>query len=242
MSGRVWRRGGEVFKRLDDSFGVPRLVERTGAARASLVPTPAARATAEPGVVAFTELRGTGGLALVAELGTAVLAELLRPLAALHGAEVAGLPAFDPLLRIAPRIGPATPGWIGREIADCLDATPSDAAPVVLHGDFHAGQVIRDGAGTVWLLGLDDIAAGPAEADLGNFAAHLATRPETRRGPVRAGFESWLAATLAAYPDGGDAGLAQAFGRLALIRRALKLHDGGDPSVLDELASAAGQA
>jgi aminoglycoside phosphotransferase (APT) family kinase protein len=108
-----------------------------------------------------------------------------------------------------------------------------------VHGDFHAGQLIMDSAGRVWLLDLEDLATGAPESDLGNFAAHLATRPETRRGPIQQGFEHWLGHTLEAYRSiggVGHSGLAHSHGRIALIRRALKLRERGDPSVLSELA------
>lgn len=48
------------------------------------------------------------------------------------------------------------------------------APPVLLHGDFHRGQVLVDPAHGPGLLDFDRAASGPAARDLATFSAHLA--------------------------------------------------------------------
>lgn len=238
MTTRVWRDGPQVRKRVADPGSARQLVRWTGALRAAGLPTPEARLEPAGDVLVFPAIEGAGGLALVVAGGPPVLPGLLRPLLALHRASLAGLVPFDPRRKIDPRLSADDPPALRQEAAEQLAAIPSPSGAISVHGDFHVDQVIRDAGGTVWLLDLDDLAAGVPESDLGNFAAHLATRPETRSGPVRQGLGRWLDRTLGAYRAIGgeaDAGLAKRHGRVALIRRALKLRECGDASVLDEL-------
>ena len=216
-----------------------RLVRWTAALRAAGVSTPEARIDLEADALVFPAIEGTGGLALVIAGGPPVLSQLLRPLAMLHRASLGGIRPFDPRRKIVPRVSAGEAPALLQELGACLNGLPEPSGSGPVHGDFHAGQVIRDAGGTVWLLDLEDLAAGEPEADLGNFAAHLASRPETRRGPVRQGLEFWLEHTLRAYRAIGGAaetGLAIRHGRVALIRRALKLRERDDPSILAEVA------
>ena len=163
--------------------------------------------------------------------GAGALGPLIRAVSTLHAAGVTGLDPFDPLTRIRPRLVGGDAPWMSDWIARHM---PPPSAPGLVHGDFHAGQLIRDRQGAVWILDLDDLALGPPEADIGNFAAHLATRPETRRGHPIAGFGDWLGGIVAHY-SGADHDLADRYGRIALLRRGLKLAEAGDDTVLDAL-------
>lgn len=235
MSARVWREGGQVLKRLATGADRALLLARTEALREAGLATPAAAPAAAADVAIFDEIAGETGLARIVAEGAAALADLLLPLRKLHAIPLAGLPAHDPMRRIAPRLGAREVPWAEEYLAR-IEAPRPMAGGATLHGDFHAGQLIAAPDGTVWVLDLDDLAEGPPEADLGNFAAHLATRPETRKADLSEGFAVWLDATLAAYRLPADALLAQSYGRIALLRRALKFADAGDLSLLDEVA------
>ena len=238
MKPRVWRHGGEIRKRIADPDSARRLVLWTDTLRASGVPTPEARLDRSGEALAFPAIEGRSGLALIVAKGLPVLPDLLRPLLGLHRASLDGLAPFDPRAKILPRLSADDPPILLREANECLRDIPGPSGTVPVHGDFHVGQLIQDAEAVVWLLDLEDLAAGAPESDLGNFAAHLATRPETRRHPLRPGLEFWLGHALRAYRTIGgeaDARLAMRHGRVALIRRALKLRDREDPSVVAEL-------
>ncbi|MFQ5565541.1 MAG: phosphotransferase family protein [Paracoccaceae bacterium] len=235
MTPRVRRDGERIRKRVTDEAAARRLIAWAEDLRAGGVATPQARLDTRDGTLVFRLIEGTAGLALIVDRGAPALAGLLRPLLALHKLTLDGLPPFDPAAKILPRLRPDDPPAV-REHLRVLPDRPCAAS---VHGDFHAGQVILDGAGTVWLLDLDDLATGAPESDLGNFAAHLATRPETRCGSVLQGLEHWLGHTLRAYRSIGglaQTALAHDHGRVALVRRALKLREQDDPSILAELA------
>ncbi|HSF96331.1 MAG TPA: phosphotransferase [Thermohalobaculum sp.] len=238
MTPRMRRDGDAYVKRVADPAAAGQIAAWTAALRGAGVPTPEARLDTATGALIFPVIEGTSGLASIVERGESALTELLRPLLALHRAAVPGLSPFDPAAKIYARLEPRDPAPLRDELRALLAALPAPASPGPVHGDFHAGQLVLDPAGRAWLLDLEDLAAGAPESDLGNFAAHLGTRPETRRGPVRDGFEHWLDHVLGAYSGiGGQAAaeLARLHGRIALIRRALKLDRRGNSAVLMEL-------
>jgi len=239
MTSRVWRDGGQIRKRIKDQIAARHLIRWTEELRARDVPTPQAEFDARDQTLVFRLIEGTAGLTVIQDRRALALADLLRPLLALHRVTLNGPGPFDPAAKILPRLTPDDPAVMREDLQTLLRAVPELPNATLVHGDFHAGQLIMDPSGTVWLLDLDDLATGAPESDLGNFAAHLATRPETRCGPIVQGFEYWLGHTLDAYCRiGGVAqtALARSHGRVALIRRALKLRERGDPSILSELA------
>ena len=239
MTRRVWREGRWVRKRIADPLSAHRLGRWTEALRTAGLPTPRVRLNPQDDTLVFPAIDGKAGLAMIVTHGPPVLPDLLRPLLMLHRARLEGLAQFEPEAKIFPRLRTEDPPALREEVREAAQALGQASRTTPVHGDFHAGQLIRDARGVVWLLDLEDLASGPPESDLGNFAAHLATRPETRRGPARQGFAHWLGHTLRAYQaiEGrADATLAGLHGRIALIRRALKLREQGDPSILGELA------
>ena len=239
MTPRVWRDGDRIRKRITDESAARRLISWTEDLRAGGVATPEVLLDTQDQTLVFRLIDGTAGLALIEDRGALALAGLLRPLLALHNVTLDGLHPFDPGAKIMPRLTQGDPAALREHLETLLAALPAPSQATSVHGDFHAGQAILDGSGTVWLLDLDDLAAGAPESDLGNFAAHLATRPETRCGPILQGFEHWLGHTLQAYRSIGgvaEIALVHKHGRVALIRRALKLRERGDPSILAELA------
>jgi len=239
VSRRVWR-DGDVFRKTVTDVGAARLLaERTRTLRAAGVSTPEARLAAGSATLSFPSIEGESGLALIAAQGAGCLPRLLEPLRALHLAAIAGLAPFDPAAKILNRLRPGDPERRLHDLLVRVSEHGGTARTGTVHGDFHAGQLVVDAAGQAWLLDLEDLAVGAPEADLGNFAAHLATRPETRRGAAATGFETWLADTIGAYAAIGTAAdplLARLHGQLALIRRALKLREAGDPELAAELA------
>lgn len=157
------------------------------------------------------------------------LAAVLATLAALHDAAVADLPAFDPLLRIRPRLA-LTEVPALRAIAE--EAVPQGNA--TLHGDLHVGQAIRDASGMVWIIDLDDLAIGPPEADLANFAAHLATSQPS--GAIK----DWAERVRRMWTGQGcdlDGSVFDRFLRFALLRRHLKLRAAGRPDFEAEIVA-----
>ena len=177
--------------------------------------------------LSFGKIDGESRFALL----TAVpMHALLAPLTALHDLPATGIPRFDPLARIAPRLGPDMPPWLGDSLAHLTTGLPE--GNTLLHGDFHVGQLIRDGSGEIWIVDLDDLALGPPEADLGNFVAHLATSPEASDGTFREGLCRCRGEVLSAWHRLGRHCDVAAFNRflaLALIRRYLKLREAGRP-------------
>ena len=161
----------------------------------------------------------------------------LRPLVRLHALRAAdlGLARFDPWSKVLPRLadGTALPAVLREEaravVADvrALARCVEDPGEHVVHGDFHAGQLVFDDAEEAWLLDLDDLAAGHPEADLGNFAAHVATQPNRGESCTAAGFAEWAQrlaeACVAAGGARPDRARLAAHGAAALLRRALKL-------------------
>ena len=157
-------------------------------------------------------IEGQSGFAAIIEQGVAVLPALMRPVVSLHRmASTPNLRDFEPLKKINARLDPG----LRRALAPALAAALDDIggvprAKAIIHGDLHAGQFLIDGGGDAWLLDLDDLAVGAPAADLGNFAAHLATQARTGTGNPLARMRRWLVEVIGAYRDaGGDADIWQ---------------------------------
>lgn len=238
MTERLTIAGNVVQKRLRDRHEAIRLVARTEALIAAGVPTPTVAVDDAEATVTMARIEGEGGLTAIAREGAPALRRVLQPLTTLHPVQLPDLPIFDPVVKIAGRLARSPNAAISAIMEDALRHVGKGGKASTIHGDFHARQVILDGKGRGWVLDLDDLAAGPPEADLGNFAAHLATRSETALEFPGASFAYWLEVTLNTFEEWGpiDHALAEAHGRLALVRRALKLAEAGDHSVLRALA------
>lgn len=162
-----------------------------------------------------------------------------------------GLAPYDPLARVRPRLLPKVLRSLERaglasgpvvetvrRVAHELQRLPSRAAASgaigVIHGDFHAGQLVFEfGMPVPWLIDLDDLALAPAEADLANFAAHFATTPELSVAPVEDAM-TWLTDILGDLYE-AKTGRAvsdrrlRIYGAAALLRRMFKLAQSGRP-------------
>lgn len=200
---------------------------RTTWLRAGGIRTPEARPGRGPKDLLFDYIAGASRFELIAVVP---ISALLAPLAALHDVPAKAVPSFDPLLRIRPRRTADDPGWL----TAALDQLGSEeiGGTTLLHGDFHVGQLIRDEAGDMWLVDLDDLAIGPPEADLGNFIAHLSSSAETARSNFADSLAFWQREVLggwAALGRGCDPKWIDRYLRLALIRRHLKLRAAGRP-------------
>ncbi|WP_089940957.1 phosphotransferase family protein [Candidatus Entotheonella palauensis] len=227
-----------MVKRAGTAAEAHRLVARIFSLRASGVMTPEAAYDAEAKVLRFPFIEGVSGLSRLAIDGWVILPTLLLPLKALHETTLPDLVSYDPTAKIRKRMNTADSHVLYETLQHLLKVVSEPARNTPLHGDFHAGQLILDAQENAWLLDLDDLAQGPPEADLGNFAAHLATRRETGFGPVPRSFVQWLNRVITAYRDIGgacDGPLAYTYGQLALIRRGLKWRERGDTSVLSEI-------
>jgi Phosphotransferase enzyme family len=223
MGAETWGDGAEFHKRYGSVEQARRAMLRTTEVLRAGVRTPAARFGDQADVVIFQR---------IAASGAANLAEMLGLLTDLRRMPTDVLERFDPFARIVPRLPPAPPeiGLLVKHL-QTMDAALEWHASNAVHGDFHPGQVIRDRDGMVWLLDLDDLALGPAEADLGNLAAWMATQEPGRLKDQAA---QAIAAVLAASGT-ADAAMVAHFCDIALVRRALKLREKGIDWVIGQL-------
>lgn len=231
---RTWRAGALFYKRVESPVEAERLIDRAHRITRAGGHTPAAEYCPGLNAVAFPAIDGSAGVALIDRAG---LSELLVPLQAVRRSGVPGLPVHDPLAKVTQRLGVDAPHWLTERVAYLADMITDTGG--VVHGDFHCGQLIRDGAGVVWVIDLEDMARGPVEADLGNFVAHLATRAETRRADFAEGIRFWSERVLSVWGRLGetcDPALFWRYVDIALTRRALKLRDERDePETLASL-------
>ncbi|MCG8690608.1 MAG: phosphotransferase [Minwuiales bacterium] len=228
---RTWRAGALFYKHVGSLAEAERLVGRAHWIARAGGNTPAAEYCPGRNAVAFPAIDGTTGVALI---GKAALSELLVPLQAIRRSGFPDLPVHDPLAKVMPRLAADAPQWLTGRVAHLADMITDTGG--VVHGDFHCGQLIRDGTGLVWVIDLEDMARGPVEADLGNFVAHLATRAETRQADLAEGVRFWAERVLDAWDRLGETSDPALFWRyvdIALTRRALKLRDErGEPGTL----------
>ena len=112
-----------------------------------------------------------------------------RTLAAVHSVDPRGLSAHGAADErdVTERWEGWAAGWgvgpaLGRED---LPAPPAPSEPVLVHRDFHDGQVLVDDAHAVGLIDFDLMAAGDPALDVANFICHLELR-EHQRGIVAA--------------------------------------------------------
>jgi aminoglycoside phosphotransferase (APT) family kinase protein len=219
------------------------------------VPTPVARYDPAHNELVFPWIDGVTGEAYLCrqlewvaaggphDLPRAVWRRLIAPLVGLHGLDPSDIDIqpLDPWRKIRPRIE-AVRARCGRpalftgrveacasHCARALETAARHAGSIatVVHGDYHLGQLLlEEDPRTPWLLDLDDLALGPRESDLGNFAAHLATTPGVYGDCSMQKFSAALAASRDAYQGAGgrttDMRLLLAQGAVALLRRALK--------------------
>jgi hypothetical protein len=106
-----------------------------------------------------------------------------RALASLHGVPLSGaVPAAGggrPLARWTARIGPFVDAATQARYESALAALPPvptwTAAPRLVHGDLHDGNVVLAESG-VAIVDLDSVGTGHPATDVGNLAAHLVLR------------------------------------------------------------------
>lgn len=205
------------LKRYPDAKTARGALRSSRVLRAMSVPTPEARPGPSARELLFDRIDGRTGHALIGP----EIDRLLPPLAALHSASVPDLLPYDPMLRTRHRLC-LTDARLLRDIAHA--PVPKGAA--TLHGDLHVGQFIAEPAGKVWIVDLDDLALGPPEADLANFAVHLATTDQA------AGIAGWAGRVCRIWTGQGgtiDQAVFTRFLQFALLRRHLKLREAGRP-------------
>lgn len=211
------------LKRYADAGRAQEALRRTRALRRHSVQTPAAQPGPDATTLVFDRIAGQTGRALIG----LPMAPLLRALSGLHAARVPDLPTYDPLLRIRTRLE-LTNKPLLREIAD----GPVPTGRAVLHGDLHVGQFVVEPSGAVWLVDLDDMAIGPPEADLANFAAHLAT---TMPAPGIAACAGEVCRAWAKLGGALDPEVFRRYLHLSLLRRHLKLREAARPDFEAEI-------
>ncbi|MCI5112597.1 MAG: aminoglycoside phosphotransferase family protein [Marivita sp.] len=213
------------LKRYTDAHRAHEALRRTRALRRQAVPTPAARPGPDADTLVFDRVDGLTGRGLIG--GT--MAPLLDAVATQQDAVVPELPTYDPFLHIRPRLG-LTEDPLLRGVAE--GSAPTGGA--LLHGDLHVGQFIHAATGVVWIVDLDDLAIGPPEADLANFAAHLATTEPSL------GIAGWAKQICGLWTSLGrtlEPSVFERFHHLALLRRHLKLRAAGRPDYQAEICA-----
>jgi Ser/Thr protein kinase RdoA (MazF antagonist) len=94
---------------------------------------------------------------------------------------------------------------------------------LIIHGDFHAGQLILEMASEKWwMIDLDDVAFGHKEADIANFCVNLATRNDQSSDAVGLKLSALLATCESGYGTAVNFSLFRYYAACALLRRALK--------------------
>ncbi|MCU0802127.1 MAG: aminoglycoside phosphotransferase family protein [Rhodobacteraceae bacterium] len=213
----------QFHKRYPSALAAGLAARRSKDAQAAGVPTPDVVRMDRDQMLAFRR---------IVPQGQASLPQMLDVVARVQAMPVAGLARFDPFLRIRPRLIQASAriaGLVAR--LETQDRALNWPANSVVHGDFHPGQVLRDATGKVWLIDLDDLALGPPEVDAGNLAAWLATQGP---GDLAAMHRTAFRLVRALSPQ-ADADLLAHFCAIAVVRRALKLAEKGQPWALDQL-------
>jgi hypothetical protein len=236
--------GGKVFKRYASRGTAEVALARADWLGQSGILTPCGSLALHGRLIAFAAISGQSGRTAVNNEVRRIEPSLLRPIVRLHALTPAlALPRFDPLAKVLPRLDAWAAAQLQAEVARALEVIDSiELSSSVIHGDLHDGQFVFDETGEPWLLDLDDLSEGDPAADLGNFAAHLATRDDFGRSRPNDSLSLWLEAALAAYSEAGGRAkppLVAAYGRLALIRRALKFRERGNPDLLAALCRAA---
>lgn len=259
MKKRLRRDGANAVKllRADQAVSGPMIARRSELLVAAGNRTPvvsydtAARAIVYPWIEGRTArenlqemVRRSGPLTTSQTALPPLLVGVVAVLARLHKTDPTGL-ALLPLdtgRMIRPRLEGLPPADVLRREAAELHARSSralqrrrelvEASRLLLHGDFHVGQLLFEaGSDEPWLLDLDDLVLGPRESDIANFVAHLSTRPDLASGDIARDYAMMLNWIGAAYIDHArcrlDGELLAIYGATSLLRRGLKLHSRG---------------
>lgn len=173
---------------------------------------------------------------------------LMKPLTRLHEVDLRelNLHEVDPFAHITRRLHPALDEVLNFPVSQLYNSLFEAVAQVhqyadvvVVHGDFHVGQVLidkRDGHSV--LVDLDDAGHGYREQDVGNLVAHLISSPPIAPA-LSAGtgqpsdtcqnIVHWLTCFAELYLQTSGHTLERSrlllFAACALLRRALKLHE-----------------
>jgi Phosphotransferase enzyme family len=237
LRGRIRTSGAHVFKRYANREQASLAVARAEQLLAGGVPTPRALLHRQGRMVMFPRIAGRSGRDISTQ-DIQQVASLLLSVVKLHALNpLPALPVFDPLAKITARSAAGLDPGLCRLIDGALEViSRSPKASCVVHGDLHVGQFVLGSSETAWLVDLDDMALGDSESDLGNFAAHLVTRTFTT-APIEA-MRQCLAESCDSYARAGgrvDMELADAYGRIALVRRAMKQREHGSDTLRDQL-------
>jgi len=243
FNARVRRIGNSVHKRFSTPENALVVFHRTRLLRRHDINTPdVARCQSDDRTLVFDAINGRNGFDVLVHRGSAALMPMLSLLQELHGVTSEySQHQYDPLRRIRPRLETLRCAKFAaycEQLVIQLKRYPRTTPQVWLHGDFHARQLVFDVTDQPWILDLDDMASGDAEADLGNFAAHLTTSAPFWQSTLTKCLEDWVRDIAAAYrhnADPVDDQLTLLYGHLALVRRALKLQERGDRSLLTQI-------
>ncbi len=106
---------------------------------------------------------------------------------------------------------------------------PANTKVTIIHGDFHAGQMILENhTQEWWMIDLDDVSRGHREADIANFCVNLATRKNQSAFIVREEFEELATYCRLSYASTISSSRFKYYAASALLRRALKFAARGE--------------
>ena len=240
MNGRIRRCGAYVFKRFATPADAAAAANRSELLRQAGVQTASASNRARSRLVRFDLIEAEASLSIITKQGNSVLTGMMQGLAALHAIKpFPNLLPYNPMRKITPRLPQAGSGALSA-LAQGAFAELRGQPPVrrLVHGDLHANQFLINANGDCWIIDFDDLAIGDPAVDLGNFAAHLATRPETASGAPLDAMRRWLATAMHIYHQAGGVASTQSadvYGRIALVRRVLKLQKSQPGAFVDQL-------
>jgi Ser/Thr protein kinase RdoA (MazF antagonist) len=237
MSTAVTRDGADAIKVFTHGSVelLRKLVDLTDQLRAAGVPVPVSNIELHTTAIRLPWIHGRTMREQVGKTGPAQshIQSAMKLLSSLHQSEVgpAGLCEFDPFRLSDKRLKePWFRVLASRLQTDALtlrrkleETPPPKRGLSIIHGDFHAGQLIQEAVSRKWwMIDLDDVAHGHKEADIANFCANLATRKDSSVVAIDTKLSELRAMCGDAYEGGINDGLFEYYAACALLRRALK--------------------
>jgi aminoglycoside phosphotransferase (APT) family kinase protein len=244
MSTAILRDGSDALKvfthgRVDI---VRKLVDLTQQLQTAGVPVPVSNIDMNETAIRLPWIQGQTMRQLMGKAGPdkTQIHSAMQVLQCLHqsGVRPVGLKVFDPFRLSVKRLKQSWFLFLARQIqSDALtlrsklDEVPtSRSGLVIIHGDFHAGQLILEMASQKWwLIDLDDVALGHKEADVANFCVNIATRDDHSAETIDLKLNEMFATCESGYGSKIEFNLFRYYAACALLRRALKFAERSEP-------------
>lgn len=214
---------------------IKRLVDLTDQLRAAGVPVPISNIELNNTAIRLPWINGQTMREQIGKAGPGKshILSAMKLLSSLHQSDVrsAGLCEFDPFRLSDKRL---IEPWFcvltsklqtnAQTLRKKLGEThPPKSCLSIIHGDFHAGQLIQEAVSRKWwMIDLDDVALGHKEADIANFCVNIATRKDCSVEAIDTKVNELRVMCHNAYEAGINVGLFEYYAACALLRRALK--------------------